>query len=532
MGMTEGTEKLVSSGTPSGWSGPVSLYLYYKVKSQSVENNQTVLSLGMYVTTPNGWYFGPWKDYNGSYIGTATSGDNCKTFDGSCPAKTQGVRWLVQDQDITVTHESDGTKNVTIYWQWGINSGWTGIMNCPSGSFTIALPTIPRASTIDSIACATKYFTGTMTFKYTPKSSAYYNRCDIALRINGASTAVKSISLGQQTASQKAETVTLSDSELSIIYNKIPSATEGTLRFTFRTYSDSDYSTQVGDERYKEITLYIPDDSTTKASVLMSLTPVSSLPSVFDGLYIQGKTKVKGTLSATGKFGATIQSHSMKVDGNTYDSDDSYTSGYLANYGDITVYGYAKDSRGFTGSISTDIKVIAYSKPKITVSVCERCDEAGNLSDGGTYLKIIATRSYSDVTSDGVQKNFCKIQYRYKVAAASSYSAWTTILDSSDVSTNTVETNALLGTFSKNTSYMVQVRAVDDIGDYAEATISVPTEAVHSHRTSNGIGFGKYCEGENLMDVAWDAHFHGEIRLGAEGITLREYILAVISEGG
>ena len=148
MAMTGGTARLVSKGTPSGWPGPISLYVYYKEDSQSKEDNQTVLSLGMYVTTPSGWHLGKWTDWNGSYVGIATSGDGYKRFDGSCPAGTEGTRWLVENQKVTVKHNDDGTKKVTIYWHWGVNSSWPGVMNNPSGSFAVDLTTIPRASTI------------------------------------------------------------------------------------------------------------------------------------------------------------------------------------------------------------------------------------------------------------------------------------------------------------------------------------------------------------------------------------------------
>ena len=46
------------------------------------------------------------------------------------------------------------------------------------------------------------------------------------------------------------------------------------------------------------------------------------------------------------------------------------------------------------------------------------------------------------------------------------------------------------------------------------------------------MGLGKYVEGENLLDVAWDAHVRGEVLIGETGMTLKDYILAVISEGG
>jgi hypothetical protein len=94
-----------------------------------------------------------------------------------------------------------------------------------------------------------------------------------------------------------------------------------------------------------------------------------------------------------------------------------------------------------------------------------------------------------------------------------------------------VETGALLGgVLSVQSTYQVQVQAIDDIGESATTTITIPTDKVHSHRTKNGLGLGKYCEGENLLDVAWDAQFHGEVMIG--DMTLREFILAVTSEGG
>lgn len=441
----------------------------------------------------------------------------------------QNTTKTILNKTITVNHKDDGSGTVSVRTEMDTRISAGVVKKTASCTLT----NIPRATAFDSLSCATSYFTGKLTYKYTPKSSAFYNRCNISLNLNGEYISVKSINLGKKTAAQQTATVTLSSDELKIVYDKLPSATKGILRFTFRTYSDSGYSNQIGDAPYKEVTLSIPNDSTTQASVSMTLAPVGSLPDAFSGLYVQGKTKVKATLSATGKYGATIKSYSMKVSGTTYDSDDSYTSGYMNTAGSFTVYGYAKDSRGYTGSTSKAITVIAYAKPKILNVEAVRCDSSGNLADNGTYLKIKAKRSYSPVKSGGVQKNFCKIRYRYKLASASSYSSWTTILAGDNLSSNVIETGALLkGALSVTSTYLVQVQAIDDIGGYATATISVPTDIVHNHKTKNGWGFGKYCEGENLLDVAWDAHFRGDVLIGDTGMTLKEYILAVISEGG
>jgi hypothetical protein len=258
----------------------------------------------------------------------------------------------------------------------------------------------------------------------------------------------------------------------------------------------------------------------------MTLAPVSSLGSGFSGLYIQGKTKVKATLSATGKNNATIKSYKMTADGATYDSEDAYTSAYLAHEGSISVVGYATDSRSITGSITKSITVIPYSKPQIqaasgeTEVIASRCDSSGNISDSGTYLKIKAKRSYSKVMSGSTQKNFCQIRYRYK-AEGGSYSSWTTILAGSSLGSDEIITGALLGgALAVDTSYIVQVQAIDDIGEYATTTISVPTDKVYMHEAAsmNSLGIGKYAEDENMIDVAEDitVKIRGKVQFAGE----------------
>jgi hypothetical protein len=302
---------------------------------------------------------------------------------------------------------------------------------------------------------------------------------------------------------------------------------------TLFTYSDSAASTQVGSADHETFTVTVPDNTDTKPAVSMVLSLVSSLSSAFDGLYIQGKTKVKAALSATGKYGASIKSYSMNVDGSSYGADADYTSNYLATPGSKTVHGYATDKREHTGSTSLEINVIAYGPPKIQNVVAARCDSDGNFSESGTFLKIIATRSYNKVLSNNVQKNFCQIRYRYKAATAAFDGEWVPILAANDLSSDEIITGPLLsGALAVNTNYLVEVQAIDDIGEHSETVISIPTETVYMHRTKNAMGLGKYAEGENLLDVGWDAHFRGEVKIGETGMTLREYILTVVNGGG
>lgn len=425
----------------------------------------------------------------------------------------------ILDKTIRVDHKDDGTGTVKVrtFMYTDISTGLIELTE------TLNLTKIERATTLDELTSARSLFSDLLSFKYTPQSASLYNRCYIQLFVDGKYTGVKSIYLGRRDASQQTNAIKFSESELSHIYSKLPRAEKGTLRVTLYTYSDSGYSNQIGDGSYKEITLTIPNIDDTQPTATMTLTPVSSLAAPFSTLYIKGKSKVKVSLaSGEGKYGATITSCKVSVAGKGGDSP--YTSGYLVDPGSVTIKGTVTDSRGFSRTYTTTITVLDYSAPKIIPISTEReviaarCDSAGNLSETGTYLKIKAKRSYTKVNVSGTNKNLCSIMYRYK-AERGSYSDWTTILDAT-ASSDQIVTGALLGTLDIKSTYYVQVRAEDTIGEEATATISVPTERVYMHKAGsiNAFALGKYAEEENSLDVAedWTAIFRGEVRFAGE----------------
>jgi hypothetical protein len=427
------------------------------------------------------------------------------------------------EHTVKVDHNSDGTKITTITGSGKIPG--TTLSNGHSFSMPITLDNIPREATFDSLSCATKYFTGNMTYKYTVKNASNYHRVNIALNINGSLTAVKTINLGKTSAAQQTASVTLSSSELSTIYNALPSASKSVLRFTLRTYSDSGYSKEIGSGKAREITLSIPQDDTTKPTATLTIAPVSDLASPFNTMYIQGKTKIQATLSnLKGKYGASIVSSYIEVDDREYSSP--CTTEFLTQAYARSVDGYIKDSRGFTNRVSVSVKVEPYASPRILPTsgesriVCDRCDADGNLADNGSYLKIKAVRQYSKLNwASNTQKNFCEIQYRYKPNGGS-YSSWTTIL-ATGASSDEVVTGALLGGALDTTmTYVVQVRAIDSLGEKETTTINVYGEGVYMHRAGsiNSLGIGKMVDEENTVDIAEDltTKFRGPVRFAGE----------------
>lgn len=406
---------------------------------------------------------------------------------------------LVYSRTVTgIGHNGDGSKSITISGTVHAPSGTSFEGHTTSGSGSATFDTIPRASSISSAGDVT--LGNACNVKWTPASAAF--RYKLRFSMGNWSYTTGAIHPNRTTL------YTYDGYAVSLdAANQIPNATTGTMSVTLYTYSDAGATAQIGVSNPVTFKVTVPENSSTQPAVSMTLTPVSSLSSDFSGLYIQGKTKVKATLSPSGKYGATITSYGMRLDGIPYDAEYSYTSVFLADYGTKTVYGYANDTRGFHGETSQQINVIAYQDPKFDSVSAVRCDSSGNETESGTYLKIKANVSFTAINT----KNTCKVEYRY-APDGGSYSSWSKITESSN-GTVTVNTGALLGgALSVQTSYVVQVRASDEIGKAAETQIVVPTEKVYWHRDgkNNALGLGKYNEKTNALDTAWDFYMNGK----------------------
>lgn len=145
MAMTGGTAYLVKSEyTNSGQNNwTTDLYIYVKIVSQNPAANTSTIALGMYVYSKYNIDWGDWSNGGQSYVGTATSGANCFTFTEGQTGN--GTKWLTENHQVTVTHNSDGTLTLPIYWHWGVYSTW-GQYLAPSGSKNVTLTAIDRTA--------------------------------------------------------------------------------------------------------------------------------------------------------------------------------------------------------------------------------------------------------------------------------------------------------------------------------------------------------------------------------------------------
>lgn len=290
-----------------------------------------------------------------------------------------------------------------------------------------------------------------------------------------------------------------------------------------------------------EVTVDINETADKRPDVTMSIRCVNDLPSKFDGIYLSSKSRVEASYEIE-TFYTSVDSCETTILGET-GYGNPYLSQVLNATGKVNVRGTVTDARGLKTSVTKSISVVEYSRPRIAPGngqskvICERCDQDGFADPNGIYLSIKVSRKYSKVYVDGSQKNFCVLYYRYKRASdgEEAYSQPAVLLSANENSDN-VEV-VIPGIVSDNkTAYTVQIIAQDDLGETDVYTVPILTKFVTAHAPIGGHGFtlGGYHDPAkyDVFDCWFDAQFHGDILIGESGMTLKDYILSVINEGG
>lgn len=412
---------------------------------------------------------------------------------------------------VSVSHGTDGTKSIQVSMSTVIyhsatkvttySSNWeldpivTGatILTYPENTNDTTLPTVtyanPRGNNVDSLSIGISDSTGmNMVVPYrainkTGTLSYTFTRNDV-------------VSLLNATAGSK-------------FYS-----------FQFRI------RTVIGGVEYisaKSAMFTVTENADTKPTVSMALSIVnpSSIPIVLSGTYIQGKSRVKATITATGKYGASVSGYNLSVGGvivggaSSTSSSNVITSDAITASGEVEVIGSAIDTRTFKGTASKKITVIAYSKPLVVplgsenAILCYRSDGNGIRVGNSTSVWIKAKRSYYDIAGG----NKCKLQWRRKLStdAWDSSHLWTDLIPSTNTTTN--EFSGLISgvEFVLSESYTVQIRAIDDFGESDVKDFDVPTQDVALHLGSGGknVSIGEYCDytEEYTFRSAWKAIF-------------------------
>lgn len=384
----------------------------------------------------------------------------------------------IVDTTLTVAHNSDGSGTITVR-TWMDTDISYGVVE---DSKTLTLTTIPRASTL-SVS------DGTLGTKTTPtadrKSSSFTHTLTWECGSYSGTIATKSSATSWNfTPELKLASVA-------------PYGQKVYCTYTLSTYNGS---TLVGTDS-KSVWFTIP--SSVKPSCTLTLSDSKGYASRYGG-YIQGESQLSVTINATQAYGSPISRYSASANGVTY-STRTFTTSVLKTVGTNTISATVIDGRERPGSASSNITVLAYSRPQITNLKVRRCNADGTENDRGGYGKISFHCAITPLSNKNTRA--CSLRYRQSGATT-----WTNA-PAITLSAYDQDCNPPVIQMSDAHSYEVQINLTDAFETTSAVTsISTGYCLYHIPASGKGITFGGIAEGDGFS-VKMDATFGEKINV-------------------
>lgn len=448
------------------------IQIAWTVDSQSVANNTSSVTAKVQLVSTGSAYT---IVSSATKSGSLTINGTTYTFTFSAALSGSQTKTLFT-KTVSVAHNADGTKTCSFSATCGINVTLSGtyygnVTASGSGAFN----TIARASTISSVTSSVSV-TGSnaVTVNITRASSSF--------------THTVVFSFGSYSNTQTSVGTSASYTIPQTWLNAIPNATSGTATVTVTTYSGS---TKIGSAVSKTFTLTVPSTVVPTISAVSIAEAVSGLAAQFGG-YVQNKSKLAVSITASGALSSTIKSYKTTIQGTSYTAA-SFTSGFLAQSGTSTVEITVTDSRGRTASTTRSITVIAYAAPTITSFQGFRCLQNGTESYEGTYLNALVNFSISAVNN----KNTASYKVEFKLKTATT---WTALTSGAVYALNQNIISAS-GLFSADSSYDIRLSVSDYFGSVT-SSFEIPTAftLLDFNDSGQAVAFGKVSELERGVE--------------------------------
>lgn len=339
-----------------------------------------------------------------------------------------------------IQHDDEGKATATIAVNLkGYATAYQGNVGdtfTVSGSATVELATIPRASTIG----ATDANIGAVSMIAVDRKSSGFTH-SIKYEFGSLSGYITS-SGGVATAETKITNTSISFKVPTTFYAQIPNAKTGVCKLTIKTYSGT---TQIGSDQTAQfvVTAAEPDCKPTVSGTVVDSNETTKALTGDESVLVRFKSNALCTIAATAKNSATIAT--KKIAGTAVDSSLTIEGIEAASVAFAAI-----DSRGYQNSATVEFTLIPYVK--LT------CNPADTMIDPGTGVAVMTVKGNYFNGSFGAKSNSLTLKYRIKPSGGSygSYSTVTTTL-----SGNTYAAQISLSGLDYKTEYTVEVVVED-----------------------------------------------------------------------
>lgn len=271
--------------------------------------------------------------------------------------------------------------------------------------------------------------------------------------------------------------------------SEIPNAKSATCTLTTKTYNGT---TLIGSSS-KTITLTIPNTMTPSATV--TLADTNAVASGM-GVYVQSRSALEVTVSASGQYGATIAGYSTQINSNAY-SEATFTTGALIASGTNSYTTVVTDSRGMQTTVTGTFTVVSYTAPTAQVPSITR--------DETTSSNINVALDYIVASVNNLNAKTYTVEY--KLRSASTYQTYS----SGTLPDYNGTLNLVLTGFSGDNDFDFIFTVADSFsaefgtGTFEASIGSDNSLLIHSQHKA-GLGFGMPSQGEKRNDYRYPVY--------------------------
>ncbi|MDY6038451.1 MAG: hypothetical protein SPI74_05685 [Eubacterium sp.] len=432
---------------------------------QDIENNRTYMSVYLSIHASNGYYA---EHTNAS----GTLNINGVDYPFSGHYRVNGSSQIIHSVGVWIPHNPDGSK--TIYASASFDTRVVGVL---TASNSATLTTIPRAS---SPTTSKSEITFGESFEiFTHRKSTTFTHDVYVMANNDPSTYTK--------IADKIPT----DVTWTLPHEWKDKFPDSNVKLLVRVYTFNN-NTNLG--RIDAPLVMVKPSSDMLPDCNISVSDETENFSKYGG-FVKGQSKLKITLNNTFKYGATLNSQSISINGAKYQSGTQTVDIYDSQ---IEITGKVTDSRNGTTTSNKTIDILDWHTPIIESVEIERCKGNGEIDGNGNYIKITYSVNIANLNNkntktltvelkkqseqNGVIKNIPLSLYKTDgsiILPCSSDYAWETSLKLKD-------------SFEEST-YTQLVGTGFTLMDF--------------HNSGRGMAIGKVAEKNELLDVNLNAEF-------------------------
>ena len=470
-------------------SGPLHLNIYIEQVSQDIANNSSKVSWR--ATVDRDGAYRTWTYGNISNLSVWLNGSS--VHNSHPDYDTSGEEVTLASGEVTIPHNSDGTKTFSVWASFDPNNGVHGNITI---STKYTLSSLPRSSAVAGLD-GDRNLGSRHTIRIDRKASSFTHQ--VWYRVFGSDW----IDLG------KNHTTSVSFTPSLDLARYLPKSSSGLMDICVRTYNGS---TQIGSDVYSNGWHFKIPDSVKPTFTGLSLTDMNTvarqLLSGNDFLQIISDIQVNFN-NASGAYGSTITGYRAEIVNKKMVVTKNGGSFGIMNFSGLaTIRAYVVDSRGKQSDTKDiTINVIEYYAPSFSFSALRT---RGNPNT----LQVLRNARIAPIMQSGKQRNVMSLTFKVAQIGNENFTDDNGSASGNFTSVHTLTNSAanMAGNYPSNKSFVI-IGKLEDKFTSVEFSATVATESVVMSYDKNGrVGIGKVAEfgKPGSLDVLGDIYADGQ----------------------